>query len=77
MVGVWPAEAGHVDVLAGDAAHHVGSGHEDPTFGSHDDDVGQRRSVGGTAGRETDHDRDLRDIARGPDHRFEYQADRV
>lgn len=50
VVGLRPTERGHVDVLAGDAAHHVGPGDEHPAFRRHDDDVGQRRSVGGAAG---------------------------
>ena len=43
----------------------------------HDDDVGQRGAVGGTARGEADDDRDLRDVTRRADHRLEDQADRV
>ena len=77
MVGIRSTEGGHVDVLASDAAHHVGAGHEDPTLRCHDDDIGQCRPVRGTTGGEADHQRDLRDISGGPDHRFEHQAHRV
>ena len=77
MVGIRSAEGGHVDVLTGDAAHHVGPGHEDPALRCHDDDIGQCRPVRGTTGGEADHQRDLRDITGGPDHRFEHQTHRV
>ncbi len=77
VVGLRPTERGHVDVLAGDAAHHVGPGDEHPAFRRHDDDVGQRRSVGGAAGGETDDHRDLRDVAGRADHGFEHLAYRV
>src|SRR5436305_725709 len=71
VVGVRAAEGGHVYVFTGDAADDVGPGHEHPALRRHDHDVGQRRPVGGATGRETDHDGDLRDIARRPDHRLE------
>ena len=77
VVGVRPAERRHVDVLAGDTAHDVGAGDENPALGSHDDDVGERGAVGGAARGEADDDRDLRDITRRADHRLEHQADRV
>ena len=77
MVGVGAAERRHVDVLAGDAADHVRPGDEHPALRRHHDDVGQRGPVGGPAGGEADHHRDLRDVARRPDHRLEHQPDRV
>ena len=77
VVGVRATERGHVDVLTGDAADDVGSGDEHPALRRHDDDVGQRRPVGGTAGGEADDDRDLRDVTRRPDHRLEDQPDGV
>ncbi len=77
VVGVGPAEGGHVDVLAGDAAHHVGTGHEHPAVRGHHDDVGERRPVGGAAGGEADDHRDLWDVSRGADHRLEHAAARV
>ena len=77
VVGVRAAEGGHVDVLAGDAADHVGSGDEHPALGRHDDDVGQCRAVGGATRGEADDDGDLRDVARCADHRLEDQADGV
>ncbi len=77
MVGLRTAERGHVHVLAGDAAHHVGPGDEHPAFRCHDDDVGQRRPVGGAAGGEADDHRDLRNVARRANHGLEHRADRV
>ena len=77
VVGVGAAERLHVDVLAGDAAHDVRTGHEDPALRSHDDNVGQRRPVGCAAGGEAHDDRNLRDVARGPDHGLENKAHRV
>ena len=77
VVGLRTAERRHVDVLAGDAAHHVGPGDEHPALRRHDDDVGQRRAVGGAAGGEADDHRDLRDVAGRADHGLEHQADRV
>ena len=71
------AEAQHVDVLAGDRADDVGAGDEDPALGAEDHDVGQRRAVRRAAGGRAEHDRDLRDLARGPGHRGEDPADRV
>ena len=71
------AEALHVDLLAGDAADHLGAGDEDPAGAAHDHDVGQRRAVRGAAGRRAEHHRDLRHPAGGPDHRREDLADRV
>ena len=44
-VRVGAAEPQHVDVLAGDRANDVGSGDEDPAFGSQDHNVGERRPV--------------------------------
>lgn len=63
--------------LAGDAAHHVGTGHEHLAVRRHDDDVGQGGAVSRTACGESDHHRDLRDVARRADHGLEHQADRV
>ena len=77
VVGVRAAERRHVDVLAGDAAHDVGSGDEHPAVRRHHDDVGQRGPVGGAARGEADDHRDLRDVTRRADHRLEDQADRV
>ena len=71
------AEPQHVDVLAGDRADHVGTGHEDPALGAEDHDVGQRRAVRRAAGRRAEHDRDLRDLAGGLRHGVEDLADRV
>lgn len=76
-MGVRTAERHHVDVLTGDAAHHVRTGDEHLAVRGHDDDVGQGGPVSRTAGGESDDDRDLRDVARRPDHRLEDQADRV
>jgi hypothetical protein len=76
-VRVAAAEALHVDLLAGHAAHHVRAGHEDPPGGGHDHDVGQRRTVGGGAGRGAEHDRDLRDLAGGAGHGGEHAPDGV
>ena len=45
--------------------------------GAEDDDVGERRAVGRTAGGRAEHDRDLRDPARGAGHDREDQADGV
>ena len=71
------AEPHHVDVLAGDGADDVRTGDEDPAVGTEDDDVGQRRTVGRAAGGRAEHDGDLRDLAGGPGHDREDQADRV
>ena len=75
VVCVRAAEGHHVDVLAGDTAHHVGAGDEHLAVRRHHDDVGQRRSVGGAARGEADDDRDLWDITRRPDHGLEGQTD--
>ena len=75
VVCVRTAEGHHVDVLAGDAAHHVGAGDEHLAVRRHHDDVGQRRSVRGAAGGKADDDRDLRDVTRRPDHGLEDQTD--
>ena len=77
VVSVRAAQRGHVHVFAGDAAHDVGSGDEHPALRGHDDDIGQRGPVGRAAGGEADHHRDLRDVSGRPDHRLEYQPDRV
>ena len=77
VVGVRAAEGSHVDVFAGNAAHHVGSGDEDPALRCHHDDVGQCGSICGAAGGEADHHRNLGDVAGCPDHRLEHQAHRV
>ena len=77
VVGVRPAEGGHVDVLSGHAANNIGPGDEHPALRCHHDHIGQRGPVGRTARGEADHQGDLRDIAGGPDHRLEHQADRV
>ena len=74
VVGVGPAEGLHVDVLTGDAAHHVGPGDEHPSLRSHDHDVGEGGAVGGAAGGESDDHRNLRDMPGGADHRLEDQA---
>ena len=71
------AQALHVDLLAGDAAHDLGAGHEDATAAAHDDDVGQRRTVRGPAGGRPEHDRELRHPPGGADHRGEDLPDRV
>ena len=71
------AEAQHVDVLAGDRADDVRAGHEDPALGAEDDDVGERGAVRRAAGRRAEHDRDLRDLARGLGHHVEDPADGV
>ena len=74
-VRLGPAEAKHVDVLAGDRADDVGAGDEDPALRPEDHRVGQRRTVGGTAGGGAEHDGDLRDLARRLRHRVEDQPD--
>ena len=71
------AEALHVDVLAGDGTDDVGAGDEDSAGGTHDDDVGERRAVGGATRGGTEHDRDLWDAAGRPGHDGEHLADRV
>ena len=76
-VSVGAAQPQHVDVLAGDRADHVRTGDEDPPIRSQDHDVGQGRSVRRAAGSETQHDRDLRDLARGLGHGVEDPADRM
>ena len=76
-MGLGAAERLHIDVLAGDAAHDIGTGHEDPALRRHDDDIGQGRPVGVAARGEADDDGDLRDVAGGPDHGLENQAHRV
>src|SRR5215831_13679343 len=72
-----PAEALHVDLLAGHAADHFGPGYEDPTTAAHDHDVGEGRAVRGAAGGRAEHDRDLRHPAGGPHHGREDLADSV
>ena len=76
-MGLGSAEPQHVDVLTGHGAHHVGAGHEDPALGPEDHHVGERRAVRRAAGRRTEHDRDLRDLARGLGHHLEDPAHRV
>ncbi len=71
------AEPLHVDLFAGDAADHLGAGHEDPAGLAHDHDVGQRRPVRGAAGRRAEHDRDLRHPAGRAHHRGEHLPDAV
>ena len=71
------AEALHVHVFAGDAAHHVGTGHEDAALVGEDHQVGQRGPVGGTAGGGAEHHRDLRNLARRVGHGREHHADSV
>jgi hypothetical protein len=71
------AEAFHVDLLAGDAADHLGPGHEDPAGLAHDHDVGQRRPVRRTAGGRAEHHGDLRYAPRGAHHRREHLTDGV
>jgi hypothetical protein len=73
-VGLGAAEPQHVDVLAGHRADDVGAGDEDPAVGAEDHDVGERRAVGRAAGRRAEHDRDLRDLARGLRHGVEDPA---
>ena len=67
----------HVDVLAGHAADHVGPGDEHAAIRRHHDDVGECGAVRGTTGREADHHRYLRDVARRADHGLEHQSDCV
>ena len=71
------AEPQHVDVLAGHRADHVGTGHEDPSLGAQDHQVGERRSVRRPARGRPQHDRDLRDLAGRLRHRVEDLAHRV
>ena len=71
------AEPQRVDVLAGDRAHDVGAGDEDPALRAEDDDVGERRAVRRAAGRRAEHHRDLRDLAGGAGHDREDLADGV
>ena len=72
-----PAEVLHVDLLAGDRLDHIRPGDEDPAVRRHDHDVGQRRAVGGAAGRSAEHHGDLRHPAGRPDHGGEDMADAV
>ena len=76
-VRLGPAEAQHVDVLAGDRADDVGSGHEDAALGAEDDHVGEGGAVGRAAGGGTEDDRDLRDDPGRLGHDLEDPADRV
>ena len=76
-VGVRPAELLHVDVLAGHRPDDVRTGDEHPAGRAHDHQVGQRRAVGGAAGRGAEHHGDLRHPAGGAHHRREHLADRV
>ena len=71
------AETLHVDVLAGDAAHHIGAGDEDAAGRAHDDDVGECRTVGRATGGRPEYHRDLRHLARSARHRREDAAYRV
>ena len=71
------AEPLHVDVLAGDAAHHVGAGDEDPALVGQDHQVGQRRAVRGAAGGRAEHHRDLRHLADARVIAAKIGADRV
>ena len=71
------AEPGHVHILAGDAANHVGAGDEDAALLGQDHQVGQRGTVGGTASGSTEHHGDLRHLPRRPGHGREHEADRV
>ncbi|SLC95132.1 Uncharacterised protein [Mycobacteroides abscessus subsp. massiliense] len=73
VVGIGATQGGHVDVLTGDAADHVGPGDEHAALRRHDDDVGQGRAVCRAAGGEAHDHRDLGDVARGPDHGLEDQ----
>ena len=68
------AEPLHVDVLAGDGADDLGTGDEDAPGRAEDDDVGERRSVGGAAGGGAEHHGDLRHLAGGARHRGEHAA---
>ncbi len=71
------AEALHVDVLAGDAAHYIRTGDEDAALLGQDHQVGQRWPVRGAARRGAEDDGDLRHLAGGPGHGGENHADRV
>ncbi len=71
------AEPLHVDVLAGDRADDLRTGDEDAAGRAEDDDVGERRSVGGAAGCGAEHHGDLRHLARGARHGGEDAADGV
>src|SRR3954468_10643767 len=71
------AEAEHVDVFTGDAAHDVRPGDEHAPVRSEYDDVGERGTVGGTTSRRSEHDGHLRDTSRGSRHRGEDLADTV
>ncbi|TEA00886.1 hypothetical protein CCUG60884_04779 [Mycobacteroides salmoniphilum] len=77
VVSFRAAQGGHIDVFTGHAAHHIGSGDKYAAFGGHDDDIGERGAVGGAAGGEADHDRDLWDVPGGADHGLKDQPDRV
>ena len=76
-VRVGAAEPQHVDVLAGDRANDVGSGDEDPAFGSQDHNVGERRPVRRATSREAQHDGDLRNLSGGHGHGMEDLPDRI
>ncbi len=71
------AETLHVDVLTRDAAHNVGTGDEDATRRTHDHDVGECRAVRSPTRGRSEHDRDLRHLARRESHRGEHPADPV
>src|SRR3546814_15850042 len=66
-----PPEARHVDVLAGHRADHVRAGDEDAALRAEDHDVGQGRTIGGSARGRAEHDGDLRDPARRLGHDVE------
>ena len=56
-----PAELLERDLLAGDRLHHVGAGDEHVAgLADHEDEVGHRRAVHGTAGARPEDHRDLR-----------------
>src|SRR5688572_12972705 len=71
------AQPQHVDVLTRDRPHDLRPGHEDPSFGSQDDDVGERWTVRGTTRRRSEHDGDLRDLPRRLRHDRKNAAYRV
>jgi hypothetical protein len=76
-VRLWATQALHVDLLACDAANHFGARDEDPAPAAHDHDVGERRSVGRTAGGRPEHDGQLRHPTRGSHHGREDLTHRV
>src|SRR5262245_21651963 len=72
-----PTEAFHVDLLAGDAAHHLRAGDEDASVAAHDHDVGERRAVRRAAGRRAEYHDDLRYPYRRANNRRVHDDDAV